>query len=99
MTNSLPRSTTKSGLRLAYFASQIVLLIGIGGVGGPTMQAATNRPPVLLSESTSTRAIALESVTMKAEPFPLTAPIPFSSDTRTRIAIFAMNLELLAAYG
>jgi hypothetical protein len=99
MTNSLPRLTTKSGLRLAYFAAQIVLLIGIGGVGGPTTHAATNRPPVLLSESTSTRAIALESVTMKAEPFPLTAPIPFSSDTRTRIAIFAMNLELLAAYG
>jgi len=36
---------------------------------------------------------------MKAEPFPLTASVPFSSDTRTRIAIFAMNLELLSAYG
>ena len=98
MTNSLPRWTPKSGLRLVYFAVQIVLLTGIGGRAA-TLQAATNRPPTLLSESTSTRAIAFESVTMKAEPFPLTASVPFSSDTRTRIAIFAMNLELLSAYG
>jgi len=98
MTNSLPRWTPKSGLRLVYFAVQIVLLTGIGGRAA-TLQAATNRPPTLLSESSSTRAIAFESVTMKAEPFPLTASVPFSSDTRTRIAIFAMNLELLSAYG
>ncbi len=98
MTNSLLRWTPKSGLRFVYFVVQIVLLTGIGG-GAATLQAATNRPPTLLSESTSTRAIAFESVTMKAEPFPLTASVPFSSDTRTRIAIFAMNLELLAAYG
>ncbi|CAN5615141.1 hypothetical protein BH20ACI3_BH20ACI3_34590 [soil metagenome] len=96
MTNSLPCWTPKSYLRLVYFAAQIALLIGISG--GRTTLAA-NRPPVLLSQSTSTRAIAFESVTRVAEPFPLTASIPFSSDTRTRIAIFAMNLELLAAYG
>ncbi len=97
MTNSLPRSTPKSCPGLLYFAAQIVLLISISGL--TTLQAATNRQPVLLSEASSTRAIAFESVTMRAEPFPLTASVPFSSDTRTRIAIFAMNLELLAAYG
>ena len=98
MTNSLPRWTPKSCLRLVYFAAQIVLLIGISG-GSTTLQAATTRPPTLLSQATSTRAIAFESVTMKAEPFPLTASVPFSTDTRTRIAIFAMNLDLLGAYG
>jgi hypothetical protein len=36
---------------------------------------------------------------MKAEPFPVAASVPFSSDTRTRIAIFAMNLGLIGAYG
>jgi hypothetical protein len=98
MTNSLPRWTPKSGLRLVYYFAQIVLLVGFSGAL-TTLQAATSRPPLLLSEPTSTRAIAFESVTMKAEPFPLTASVPFSSDTRTRIAIFAMNLDLLAAYG
>jgi uncharacterized protein DUF1800 len=98
MTNSLPRWTPTSCLRLVYFAVQVVFFIGASG-GLTTHQAATNRPPTLLSEPTSTRAIAFESVTMNAEPFPLTASVPFSSDTRTRIAFFAMNLELLAPYG
>lgn len=98
MTNSLPRRTPKSGLGFAYLAAQIVLLIGICG-GSTTLMAATTRPPRLLSEPTSTRAIAFESVTMRREPFPLTASVPFSTDTRTRIAIFAMNLDLLGSYG
>jgi uncharacterized protein (DUF1800 family) len=53
----------------------------------------------LLSDGSSTRAIALESVTLKAEPFPLTSTVKFSTDTRTRICIFAMSLELLPGEG
>lgn len=98
MTNSPPRYTPKSGLRLAYFTAQVVFLIGLVGAL-TTVQAATTKSPVLLSEATSTRAIAFESVTMKAEPFPLTASIPFSPDTRTRIVIFAMEVELLGTVG
>ncbi len=98
MTNSLPLWTPKCALRLVYFVTQIVLIVSISGTPAK-VQAANSRPPVLLSESASTRAIAFESVTMKAEPFQLTASVPFSSDTRTRIAIFAMNLDLLAPYG
>lgn len=48
--------------------------------------------PILVSEATSTRAIAVESVTRVKEPFALDAPVAFSSDRRTRIMIFAMNL-------
>jgi len=33
-------------------------------------------------------------VTLKAEPFAVTSTVKFSNDTRTRIAIFAMNLNL-----
>jgi uncharacterized protein (DUF1800 family) len=55
--------------------------------------------PVLISQATSTRAIALESVTMKGEPFPLTASVPYSADTRTRIELFVMNLNMLAGEG
>ena len=64
-----------------------------------TVEAATNKKPILLSQATSTRAIALESVTFRAEPFSPTTSPAFSSDTRTRICIFAMDLELLVAEG
>jgi uncharacterized protein (DUF1800 family) len=61
--------------------------------------AAVNKKPILISNATSTRAVALESVTLKMEPFSTTASVPFSTDTRTRICIFAMDLELLPGEG
>jgi len=64
-----------------------------------TSKAATNKKPILVSQATSTRAVAFESVTMKAEPFSPTATIAFGSDTRTRLCIFVMDLELLAGEG
>jgi hypothetical protein len=51
--------------------------------------------PFLLTKTNSTRAIALESTGMAAEPFPATAPIPLSADNRTRVILFAGNLTLL----
>ena len=50
--------------------------------------------PVLISHEDSTRAIAFDSVTRQREPFPTTAPVKFGSDNRTRIMLFAMNLNL-----
>jgi hypothetical protein len=55
--------------------------------------------PVLLTEANSTRAIALESLTLLREPFPVVSPSLLSSDRRTRITVFAMNLDLYAAEG
>lgn len=55
--------------------------------------------PVLISEPTSTRAVAIDSVTWKREPFPLVQPIPFSLDSRTRVMLFARNLDLLPGEG
>jgi glucose/arabinose dehydrogenase len=52
-------------------------------------------PPVLLTEANSDRAIALDSVTMFRDPFPLTNPFNFSADGRTRVSFFALNLDLL----
>ena len=60
-------------------------------------EAATG--PTILTEATSTRAIALESVTFRHEPFSLTMPVPFSPDTRNRVVFFVMNLDLLAGEG
>src|SRR5688500_11101322 len=65
--------------------------------GACTVTAATK--PILISQATSTRAIAFESVTMKAEPFALTSSWNYAADNRTRIAIFAMDLELLPGEG
>jgi uncharacterized protein (DUF1800 family) len=61
-------------------------------------QAATGKP-TLVSDAASTRAVALESITQKREPFPLTPTIPFSSAQRTRIMIFAFNLYKFADDG
>src|SRR6267143_1941824 len=72
----------------------LLVIIGLAGALG-SAQASTN-PPVLISDVVSTRAIAFESVTMRPEPFNLNASTTFSPDNRTRVAIFAMNLDLLA---
>jgi len=77
----------------------VALLGAVGGAISTTHAANPNKAPVLISDSSSTRAVALESVTLKGEPFPLTSTVQFSSDTRTRICIFAMNLELFAGEG
>jgi uncharacterized protein (DUF1800 family) len=62
-----------------------------------TALAATQISPTLISTSTTTRAIALESVTMHAEPFSLSSEGNFNAgDPRTRIEIFCMNLDFLA---
>ena len=64
-----------------------------------TAAAATNKQPILISQAANTRAVAVESVNLRAEPFAPTQAVPFSSDTRTRVCIFAMNLELLPGEG
>src|SRR6266850_106605 len=56
--------------------------------------AAQATAPVLISEVTSTRAIAFESVTRQHEPFAAVAPIAFGLDKRTRIMLFVMNLQM-----
>jgi uncharacterized protein (DUF1800 family) len=68
-------------------------------VAGVAAQAANLKAPKLISDTGSTRAVAFESPIFKGEPFPPTATVPFSTDTRTRICIFAMDLELLPGEG
>lgn len=76
----------------------LVCVVAAGGLDS-AHGANPNKAPVLISDSTSTRAIALESITLKAEPFSLTSSVKFGNDTRTRICIFAQNLELFAGEG
>lgn len=70
-----------------------------GGMGALASAEAAQSTPVLISNSTSTRAIALELNTLMPEPMPLTATVPFGTDARTRITIFAINLDMLSGEG
>ena len=82
------------------FTCSFLLLFGLFfGATFTSVKAATNKKPILISQATNTRAVALESVNLRAEPFQPTVGIPFSSDIRTRICIFAMDLELLPGEG
>lgn len=61
-----------------------------------TKVSAQSTRPVLISHETSTRAIAFDSITQQREPFSPIPQVSFSPDNRTRIMLFAMNLELQA---
>jgi len=52
--------------------------------------------PILLTQENSLRALALDSVNWIAEPFPITNFNNFTSDQRSRISLFAVNIELEA---
>jgi uncharacterized protein GlcG (DUF336 family) len=47
----------------------------------------------LISQETSTRAIALDSVTQKHEPFNSTSEVIWGNDNRERVMLFAMGLD------
>ena len=50
--------------------------------------------PVLMTETGSDIAIALDSVQLVRDPFSLTQLFNFSSDQRTRLMLFGMNMDL-----
>jgi len=55
----------------------------------------TNPPPQLLTEENGDLAIALDSVWLVRDPFTVVDTFNFSLDQRTRIMLFAMNVDLL----
>jgi uncharacterized protein GlcG (DUF336 family) len=52
---------------------------------------------VLISEESSTRAVAVESVTRKHEPFSAISEVGLGTDNRTRVMLFAMGIDSAAA--
>jgi choice-of-anchor B domain-containing protein len=78
-----------------FFKSGVVLVSGIEQglfVLRPTTNFVTT--PQLLTEWNSTRAIALDSVTHAREPFAVNSTRNFSADHRTRVMLFAANVNL-----
>ena len=83
----------KLRFQLLLFASLSLLLFSLLTIEfGPA--TAQSPRPILVSHDTSTRALAFESVTRQAEPFQSTSALPFGPDQRTRLMLFAMNLQL-----
>src|SRR5260370_27925335 len=80
---------TRTRLLVAACACLILLL---NGRNVPPQTRAQNNRVTLISEETSTRAVAVESVTQTREPFATTSPISWGSDNRTRIMLFAMGV-------
>ena len=67
------------------------------GAATSVFAAPAISPSLFTVSSSSTRAVALETVSMTAEPFSLNSETNFSpSDSRTRITLFCMNLDFLA---
>ena len=63
-------------------------------VGSATLSPASQ--PVLLTQPNSTRALALENITWRNEPFSPVSALPWGVDGRNRIVLFALNLNLAA---
>jgi glucose/arabinose dehydrogenase len=52
--------------------------------------------PMLITEGNTDSGIVLDSPTFIRDPFPLTNLFNFSTDHRTRLVLFAMNMDLMA---
>ena len=79
------------------FRLQILFIIAafiLAALLVPT-RARVATAPVLITKPNSTRAITVESTSLLAEPFSPTSPVRFGQDNRTRIVLFASNLNLL----
>jgi uncharacterized protein GlcG (DUF336 family) len=71
----------------AMFATQVLVTSGV----------AQSTKITLISQETSTRAIAFDSVTQTREPFDITSMVVWGNDNRTRIMLFAMGFDGNAA--
>jgi uncharacterized protein GlcG (DUF336 family) len=93
---SRPRRTNRRTRVCARFflTLSICSLVLIEGSNFSHRTTAQTNAPTLISEETSTRAIAIDSVTHAREPFWPTSPVIWGNDDRTRVTLFAMNLSL-----
>lgn len=91
MTETTP-SRKRASLR--RFALLCAILCAAGAL------CAASAAPVILTEATTTRAVAVDAVTKLRDPFPLTTPgFTAGADRRTRVMFFVLNLDLLAGEG
>ncbi|HEY0347451.1 MAG TPA: hypothetical protein VGC60_04785, partial [Pyrinomonadaceae bacterium] len=83
----------------SYLLGASVVSIACGALINASA-APSLTPSVFSVSSSSTRAVVLESVSMRTEPFSLSSEGNFSpADPRTRITLFGTNLEFLQGEG
>ncbi|MFN2480492.1 MAG: heme-binding protein [Pyrinomonadaceae bacterium] len=87
---TISRGRTRRVLAPFLFALAVAIVCLPLSVNRSAAQASR---PVLVSEPTSTRALAWDSVARTREPFALTSPHTLGPDRRTRIQLFALNLD------
>ncbi len=81
-------------LKVGSDGSLYYLAIGSGSVFRVRFTPPQVPAPVIITEENSDLAIALDMPTMLRDPFSITSPFNLG-DQRTRLSLFAMNLELL----
>ncbi len=89
---------TSDGKRLVFFSLADDLITNdLNGFNEDVFVFSLSNPgaPLLLKEENSERAIAFDSVTHLADPFPLLTPFNFNADQRTRVSLFVWGLDLL----
>lgn len=98
--NSLFVTPSKRGFA---FNPASIGFVSSSSVTGDQMASFTGTPspitvgfPILLGRQSPQRAIALDSVTMTSETFTIKNTNNFSVDERTRISLYAVNVELAA---
>lgn len=75
---------------------KVIAAGSVGGGGGEDFALArylTGSAPVILTDKGTGRAAALDSVTWMRDPFPVVTTQNFSSDQRSRISLFAVNVQ------
>src|SRR5437868_844307 len=83
--------TAKASVRRGHLVLALsVIIVALVAVLTRTHAQATKL--ILISQETSTRAIAADSVTLKREPFNTTSEVTWGNDARTRVMLFAMGL-------
>jgi hypothetical protein len=86
-----------AGIPASDIANAGASLVTVANPGAGTSDALTFKveptPPRLLTDESTGRAIALNSVTRVSEPFALTTPYNLSPDTRTRVLLFAADVD------
>ncbi len=88
---SHPASTSANPQKAAIAA---ISAVSPSATPTPGASPSPTTAPVLLTEEDSFRAVAVDSVSFVRDPFPLLTDHNFSSDRRTRVMVFATNLNL-----
>ncbi len=91
----VPRRVRLFVFALGFAVCLVALMLAPGSANRLSVSFAAGAP-VLLTQASSTRGIAMDSVTGLAEPFEPQTPVAFASDSRTRLMLFATNLTLTA---